>query len=71
MARDRQPVSQESAEFTRQAQLASPSFLGEVWALLRSTKKWWLAPIIVFLLILGVLITVGGSAAAPFIYTLF
>ena len=39
-------------------------FLGE-------NKKWWLAPIIVSVLLLGVLVLLGGSAAAPFIYRLF
>jgi hypothetical protein len=34
-------------------------------------KKWWLTPIVLMLLILGVLILVGGTGAAPFIYTLF
>ncbi len=44
----------------------------ELWAFLKVRKKWWLAPIIVSLLILGVvLITAHGSAVAPFIYTLF
>jgi hypothetical protein len=38
---------------------------------LRHNKKWWLLPIVVVLLLLGVLIFLSGSAAAPFIYTLF
>jgi hypothetical protein len=36
-----------------------------------NNKKWWLAPIIVVLLGLGLLVILGGTAAAPFIYTLF
>ena len=44
---------------------------GELWAFMRDTKKWWLAPIIVVLLVLGLLIVIGGSSAAPFIYTIF
>jgi hypothetical protein len=51
-------------------------FLKDLWGFMRTRKKFWLAPIvIVFLLIgllLGVLIVLGqGSAVAPFIYTLF
>ena len=38
---------------------------------LTHNKKWWLTPIILVLLLLGVLIALGGTAAAPFIYTIF
>lgn len=39
---------------------------------LRERKKWWIAPIVVFLLLLGgLLIFAKGSALAPFIYSLF
>lgn len=37
----------------------------------RENKKWWLIPIIVMVLLLGVLLFFGSSPAAPFIYTLF
>ncbi len=47
------------------------SFVGEYWAFLRENKKWWLLPILVALLIVGVLVVLGGTAVAPFIYTLF
>jgi hypothetical protein len=44
----------------------------EIWAFLRSRKKFWLWPIMVMMAILGVLIVLAqGSAIAPFIYTLF
>ena len=47
-------------------------FLKDLWKFLKSRKKFWLAPIIIILLILGIAIVVGGgSALAPFIYTLF
>ena len=43
-----------------------------IWTFLRTRKKWWLTPIIVFLLLLSlVLVSAQGSAIAPFIYTLF
>jgi hypothetical protein len=38
---------------------------------LREHKKWWLAPILIAMLLLGLLVTLSGTAAAPFIYTLF
>lgn len=48
------------------------SLLKDFWDFLRVRKKWWLAPIIIMLLLLGILIFFSqGSAVAPFIYTLF
>ena len=46
--------------------------LKEFWEFLKERKKWWLLPIIIFLVLLGALIVLSeGSAVAPFIYTLF
>jgi hypothetical protein len=48
------------------------SILGEFWSFLRVRKKWWLAPIVILLLTLGLILAVTeGSALAPFIYSLF
>ena len=47
------------------------SLFGELIDFLRTNKKWWLAPILIVMLLMGVLILLSGSAAAPFIYTLF
>ena len=48
------------------------SILREFWDFLKVRKKWWLAPIITMLLLLGILIFFTQSTAvAPFIYTLF
>ncbi len=45
---------------------------GEFWAFLRQEKKFWLAPIVLVLLLFGLLLIFAqGSAIAPFIYTLF
>jgi Family of unknown function (DUF5989) len=46
-------------------------FLLEIWRFLRQTKKWWLVPVLVTLLLLGMLMWMSSTAAAPFIYTLF
>ena len=43
----------------------------ELWAFMKERKKWWLLPIVLVLLALGALILLGGTGAAPFIYTLF
>ena len=46
--------------------------LKDLWAFMKARKKFWLAPIIIILLLLGALIVLTqGSAVAPFIYTLF
>ncbi len=47
-------------------------FLGDLWAFMRERKKYWMAPIILIMVLLGMLIVLAqGSAVAPFIYTLF
>jgi hypothetical protein len=44
----------------------------EFWSFLRVRKKWWITPIVVFLVALGALLILAkGSALAPFIYSLF
>ena len=48
------------------------SLVIEIWSFLRTRKKWWLAPIILFLVLFSALILfTEGSAAAPFIYAIF
>ena len=63
--------SAQQQEFAQQAQLAPPGILAEFWDFLCHNKKWWLTPIILVLLLVGLLIFLRGTAAAPFIYTLF
>ncbi|HEY0552020.1 MAG TPA: DUF5989 family protein [Verrucomicrobiae bacterium] len=44
----------------------------EFWSFLRERKKWWITPIVLFLVVLGALLVFAkGSALAPFIYSLF
>ncbi len=46
--------------------------LQDLWAFMRERKKFWLAPIILIMVLLGALLVLAqGSAIAPFIYTLF
>ena len=48
------------------------SIVRELWDFMKVRKKWWLGPIVLMLLLLGLLIVLTqGSALAPFIYTLF
>lgn len=46
--------------------------LKDLWGFMKVRKKFWLAPIILSLLLLGALVVLSqGSAVAPFVYTLF
>jgi hypothetical protein len=44
---------------------------GDLWGFLLASKKWWLVPVLLVLFLLGALMLLSGTAAAPFIYTLF
>jgi uncharacterized protein YdaL len=63
---DRDRESFERAGSGRQANV-----FGEFYDFFKHNKKFWLFPIIVMLLGMGLLIMLGGTAVAPFIYTLF
>lgn len=62
---------QKADKFAEQAEQADRGIIVEIISMLRDNKKWWLIPIILGLLVAGVIVVLGGSAAAPFIYTLF
>ena len=48
------------------------AIIKEFWDFLRERKRWWLAPIVIFLMAFGALLVFAkGSALAPFIYSLF
>ncbi|MFZ4467459.1 MAG: DUF5989 family protein [Phycisphaerales bacterium] len=51
--------------------MARTSFISELFAFVRAHKAYMLIPVIVMLLLAGLLIILGGTQAAPFIYTLF
>ena len=47
-------------------------FLKDLWKYFKNRKKYWLLPIVIILLVLGIFIILGGNAVvAPFIYSLF
>lgn len=46
----------------------SQSLLAEFWLFLRENKKWWLLPLLLALLVLGLLVVLSGTGLAPFIY---
>jgi hypothetical protein len=68
---DFDPSRSTATEFARQAEGGASGFFGEFWYFLRHNRRWWLTPVILLLLLLGVFVVLGGSGAAPFIYTLF
>ncbi|MBI5676968.1 MAG: hypothetical protein HZC52_00410 [Planctomycetes bacterium] len=62
----------DNSKLKKESIMSKISIMKEFWAFLKVRKKWWLAPIIIFLLLLGALIIfTQGSVLAPFIYTLF
>lgn len=60
-----------SDQFEKSANYASSGMIAEFLRFLGHNKKLWLIPVIVILLLMGILVVLGGTAAAPFIYTLF
>ena len=63
--------SDTGGDFAEQAEQSSPGIIREFIDFLRYNKKWWLAPILLVLLLVGTLIFLGTGPAAPFIYTFF
>ena len=60
------------ADFENEAKITQQTgIVTEFWYFLSHTKKWWLLPILTILLVFGVLVILSGTAAAPFLYTLF
>lgn len=62
---------EQSEEFDKLAQEKRTHLLAEFWIFLKHNKKWWLLPILIVLLLLGLLVLLSGTAIAPFIYPLF
>jgi hypothetical protein len=64
--------SRQPSEFARAAGSApGGGLVQEFWHFLRQNKKWWLLPILLILIPLGLFMLLSSTAAAPFIYTLF
>ena len=69
--RSEQDSSKPREQFAELAKSGSQGFLGELLGFIGSSKRWWLTPIVIVLVVLGVLIALGATGAAPFIYTIF
>ena len=64
-------MSELQNDFERLSQQKRTSLVGEFMEFLKHNKKWWLLPILLILLGLGLLVLLSSSAVAPFIYPLF
>jgi len=63
--------SDKRTEFEKSGEAKDIGLFGEFVGMMKHNKKYWLIPLILILVLFGVLIILGSSAAAPFIYTLF
>ena len=64
-------MTDRESDFGEEARGKRHGLVSEFWGFLSENKKWWLLPIIVVFALVGTLLMLGGTAAAPFIYTLF
>jgi hypothetical protein len=58
-------------EFEQAGKQGQSGLVSDFVAMLKENKKYWMIPLVLVLLLFGILIMLGGTAAAPFIYTLF
>jgi hypothetical protein len=70
MTQDIQPP-EGGSRFERTARRRDTSLARDMLGYVRDNKKWWLVPILGVFLLLGALLLLSSTAAAPFIYTLF
>jgi hypothetical protein len=61
----------ENNSFSRKAAEKRRGPVAEFFSFVLHNKKWWLTPIIIVLVLVAVLVVLGGSGVAPFIYSLF
>jgi hypothetical protein len=61
----------ENSEFVAASEKARSNILSDFFSFLLHNKKWWMIPILICLLLFGLLLVLGGSSLAPFIYPLF
>jgi Family of unknown function (DUF5989) len=66
-----EPQKPELSEMERLADQKDPGIIAEFWEFLRQEGKWWLIPIVIVLLLLGLLAFLSTTGLAPFIYPVF
>jgi hypothetical protein len=62
---------EKKSQFEQAGSQQNTGIVREFFLMLKQNKKYWMIPLILVLLGFGLLIILGGTAAAPFIYTLF
>ncbi len=65
------PKKSQKKEFLEQAEQKRGNIIREFLDFLRHNKKWWLLPIVLILLLMGLFILLSGTALAPFLYPIF
>ncbi len=68
---DKSTGPQDHDEFTREAKAQRVGLAAEFWDFLKHNKKWWLLPILIVMALIAVLVALGTTGAAPFMYPLF
>jgi hypothetical protein len=66
-----QKQGHEANEFLTESQARRTGLTREFLDFVRHNKKWWLIPILVVIFLVGLLVVLGGTGTAPFIYALF
>jgi Family of unknown function (DUF5989) len=62
---------QDQDQFAAEGAAGRTGLAAEFWDFLKHNKKWWLLPILLAMVGIGVIIALGATGAAPFIYPLF
>jgi hypothetical protein len=72
VSQEQKPVQQDSpSTFEEVGNHEQLSLMKELWLMIKENKAWWMIPIVLTLSLVGLLIVLGSTGAAPFIYTLF
>ena len=61
----------QAKQFEQAGRQARPGIVREFWDFLKHNKKWWLLPILLILLVIGLLVVLAGSGAGAWMYTVF
>jgi hypothetical protein len=67
----KKPTSEEPNEFEKLGREKPMNLIGEFILFIKENKAWWMIPIVVVLGLIGLLVALSSTGAAPFIYTLF
>lgn len=68
MTDDNERDQNQRADLSELVDSRPPGLLAEFWLFLKTNKKWWLLPLLIALLLLGLLVILAGTGLTPFIY---